>query len=118
MKPDIYPDAPANPWRHIIIPLALQSPPLMLSILAFAAKHMGAIGFSKSEGSGTPDSLSNTLQQHAMRLLAQEVHDFTNSDPSRDVLHVGRDVSRSRSNAILATMLVLCNVETVWPGEL
>lgn len=109
-----------NPWRHIIIPLALQSPPLLSSILAFAAKHINAIAFSKSgEGASSgPDSLSTALQQQAIKLLAQEVHEFAKMDVLHAALAMNKNANWNRSNAILAAMLVLCNVETVWPGIL
>jgi hypothetical protein len=44
-------DCPENPWRHIIIPLALESSPLLNAILAFAAKHINALSFSASRDS-------------------------------------------------------------------
>jgi hypothetical protein len=113
-------DSRDNPWRHIIIPLALQSPPLLSSILAFAAKHINAITFSKSgeSASSVSDSLSTTHQQQAIKLLAQEVHEFSKTDISHSALAMNKNVNWNRSNAILAAMLVLCNVETVWPGIL
>jgi len=111
-------DCPENPWRHIIIPLALESPPLLNAILAFAAKHMNAVSFSASREitSMMPVSLPDTFQQRAMKLLAREIHELAIAGTSRTPVDVEKYVTRNRSNAILATMLVLCNVETVWPG--
>lgn len=97
--------------------MALQSPALLSSILAFAAKHIDAIKFSNSIAPISPGSLSSTLQQRAVKLLAQEVHDLSKNTSSRNCLIASNENSWNRTNAILATMLVLCNVETVWPGK-
>lgn len=112
-------DCQENPWRHIIIPLALQSPPLLNAILAFAAKHLNAITFSNSRETTSiaPARLSDKFQQHAMKLLAQEIRQFATMDLSHSPTNANEEVSRTHRNALLATMLVLCNVETVWPGK-
>jgi hypothetical protein len=112
-------DCPENPWRHIIIPLALESPPLLNAILAFAAKHINAVSFSASRETTSmmPISFPDTFQQRAMNLLAREIRELATAEASRTSVGVEKFVNRNRSNAILATMLVLCNVETVWPGR-
>jgi hypothetical protein len=112
-------DCPENPWRHIIIPLALESPPLLNAILAFAAKHINAVSFSapRDNTSMMPVSFSDTFQQRAMKLLAREIHELATTEASWTSVGVEKVVNRNRSNAVLATMLVLCNVETVWPGQ-
>ena len=112
-------DCPENPWRHIIIPLALQSPPLLNAVLAFAAKHINAVAFANT-GESTSIMLappSDKFHQQAMKLLAQEVRKFATKDISQPFSNVGEAASQNLKNALLATMLVLCNVETVWPGE-
>ena len=111
------PDSPGNPWRHIIIPMAFQSPALLSAILAFAAKHIDAIKFSNQSKpiSNMPSTQVSVLQQRAMKLLAQEVQDLTRTTNSGGILET-KSVLWNRTNAILATMLVLANVETVWPG--
>lgn len=112
-------DCHENPWRHIIIPLALESPPLLNAILAFAAKHMNALSLSASRDSASIASLTfhDLFQQKAMKLLAQEIQDFTAERDPQASFELPKNASRNRSNTILATMLVLCNVETVWPGR-
>jgi Fungal specific transcription factor domain len=112
-------DCHENPWRHIIIPLALESPPLLNALLAFAAKHINAVSFSASKDSMSvmPVSLPERFQQKAIRLLAREIQDLATQKDSQTSLDTIRCSSQQRSNAILATMLVLCNVETVWPGK-
>jgi hypothetical protein len=107
-----------NPWRNIIIPLAFQSPPLLNAILAFAAKHMNALASSEMGklASIVPSRTSDILQERAMVLLAQEIRKMAmagNAVPSTGS-NVAHETNR---NALLATMLVLCNVETVWPGK-
>jgi len=112
-------DCQENPWRYIIIPLALESPPLLNAILAFAAKHINAVSFSASRESTLvmPVSSPDSFQQRAMNLLAREIQKFTTEKSSCASVDMHKYVIRNRSNAILATMLVLCNVETVWPGQ-
>jgi Fungal specific transcription factor domain len=114
-------DCHENPWRHIIIPLALESPPLLNAILAFAAKHINAVYLSSSINPGRstsmmPAILPDTFQQKAVKLLAQEIKELASERGSQVSFAIHKDVSRNHTNAILATMLVLCNVETVWPG--
>lgn len=111
-------DSPGNPWRHIIIPMAFQSPALLSAILAFAAKHIDAIKFSNQSKtvSNMPSTQVNVLQQRAMKLLAQEVQDLTRTTNSGGIFET-KSVLWNRTNAILATMLVLANVETVWPDS-
>lgn len=112
-------DCHENPWRHIIIPLALESPPLLNAILAFAAKHINAVSFSASRKkmSMIPVSFPERFQQNAVALLAREIQEFAKEKDSLGYFDMTKTISRNRSNAILATMLVLCNVETVWPGQ-
>jgi hypothetical protein len=112
-------DCVENPWRYIIIPLALESPPLLNAILAFAAKHINAISLSASRDTTSimPISFPDTFQLKAMKLLAREIQEFAREKDSQASTGIHKNDSRNRSNAILATMLVLCNVETVWPGQ-
>ena len=112
-------DCPENPWRQIIIPMAFQSPPLLNAVLAFAAKHINAVTLA-NKGESTAvvlAPLSDKFQERAMKLLAQEVHKFATRDVSQPLSNVSEEASYNHRNALLATMLVLCNVETVWPGE-
>jgi len=99
--------------------LALESPPLLNAILAFAAKHINAVSLSASRENTSmmPVSFPDTFQQRAMKFLAREIHELAIAENSRTSVGVEHYVSRNRSNAVLATMLVLCNVETVWPGQ-
>jgi hypothetical protein len=113
-------DCHENPWRHIIIPLALESPHLLNAILAFAAKHIKAVSMpaSKDITAFIPISYPERFQQKAVTLLAREIQEFATERDCQPPSNTTKGISRNRSNAILATMLVLCNVETVWPGEL
>lgn len=113
-------DCPENPWRHTLIPLALHSPPLLNAILAFAAKHLNAVAYSHSGGSTSiaPARVSDKFQQQAMKLLARDIKQFATTHVSHPASSANDGTSRAHRNALLATMLVLCNVETVWPGVL
>jgi hypothetical protein len=107
-----------NPWRHIIIPLALESPPLLNAILAFAAKHLNAVSLPASrETTSIMPISSDIFQQKALKLLAREIQEFAREKDSRVSTGIRNDLHQNRLNSILATMLVLCNVETVWPGQ-
>jgi hypothetical protein len=54
-------DSTNNPWRQLIIPLAFQSTPVMLAVLAFAANHIDAITpKAASDPSVVAVSCSNT----------------------------------------------------------
>jgi hypothetical protein len=111
-------DCHENPWRHIIIPLALESPPLLNAILGFAAKHINAVSLSAARKSSSmmPVSFPDSFQQKAVKLLALEIKEFAAEKEYMASFGMPKVASRNRSNAILATMLVLCNIETVWPG--
>jgi hypothetical protein len=50
-----------------------------------------------------------------MKLLAREIEGFTKLAPGSSYLPK-KNSSNTGSDSILATMLVLCNVETIWPG--
>jgi hypothetical protein len=112
-------NSPENPWRHIIIPLALVSPPLLNAILAFAAKHINAVTLSTLQESTSviPVILPETFQQRAMNLLAREIQELAAAEIPQTSSTWDQKAFANRSNSILATMLVLCNVETVWPGQ-
>lgn len=112
-------NSPENPWRHVIIPLALESPPLLNAILAFAAKHINAVSFptSKESTSVMPVFFPDTFQQRAIKLLAREIQELAVAESSPNSITGDQNFFGNRSNVILATMLVLCNVETVWPGQ-
>jgi len=112
----VWADLPNNPWRHTIIPMALQSPPLLYSILAFASKHLNAMMItSPREGfSNAVFSSTNNFQERAVKLLAREILEINLSQNSATS---NKNLSTTRSNVILATMLVLTNVETVYPGR-
>lgn len=106
-----------NPWRHIIIPLALESPPLLNAILAFAAKHLNAVSLSASRETISIMPISpDIFQQKALKLLAREIQELSR-DKDSVTSGIRKDLNQNRPNAILATILVLCNVETVWPGQ-
>jgi len=102
-----------NPWRNQIMPMVLKSPALLNAVLAFASKHISAIANSNAnlELSRNEFGQSNVFMQQALNLLAVELQPLLSSI---DRLEVG---AQDCVNQVLATMLVLINVETVWPGQ-
>lgn len=88
-----------------------------MAIFAFAAKHFNAILLSASrETTSIMPISSDIFQQKALKLLAREIQEFAKEKDSVS-LGIQKCLNQNRSNVILATMLVLCNVETVWPGQ-
>lgn len=66
-----------NPWRHIILPVALESPPLLNAILAFAAKHLNTVSLSASrEITSIIPIHSDNFQQKVLKLLAREIQEL------------------------------------------
>jgi hypothetical protein len=111
-------DSSENPWRDIIIPMAMESPLVLLSILTFAAKHMSAMAQSAllEAESRRAAHYSRLYGNQALKLLAQELRSITSLDQAGLSTSLVDSQTRHRYNSILATMLILCNVETVRPG--
>jgi hypothetical protein len=111
-------DSSENPWRDIIIPMAMESPLVLLSILTFASKHMSAMAQSAllEAESRTAADYSRMYGNQVIKLLAQELRPLTSSDQAGSSTSLVDSHARRRYNSLLATMLVLCNVETVRPG--
>jgi hypothetical protein len=112
-------DSPENGWRDIIIPMALQFPLVLNSILAFAAKHISAMSSSPPTDtlSRIAAGYSEVYGNQALRLLVQELQPLAAATPG-DLSHYLADGHTIEwYNSLLAAILVLCNVETVRPGE-
>lgn len=112
-------DTPENQWRDVIVPMAIESPLVLLSVLAFAAKHVSAMAqFALlDEESKKAAKYSRIYGNQALKLLTQELRLVTSVDQSKSCTSLLDTHPRRRYNSLLATMLVLCNVETVRPGE-
>ncbi|KUJ12603.1 uncharacterized protein LY89DRAFT_738377 [Mollisia scopiformis] len=103
-------DSTDNPWQNIILPLAIESPPLLHSLLAMAAgdisdryygcAHMAAdtvYGFTRN-------------RNKALELLAEHLRqDLAVSNAS--------NLQSQANNHILASIVVLCYHEIKWPSS-
>lgn len=97
-------DSPNSPWRVHMLPLSVQSPSLLLSILALAAEHLTArMGDSWSGGKAI---LSRDYRGKCLALLAEDLR--AEASGKRHV-----EIEQSRANATLATVLTLCHSEMV-----
>jgi hypothetical protein len=112
-------DTSENPWRDIIVPMAIESPLVLLSVLTFAAKHVSAMAqfASLDEESRKAAEYSRMYGNQTLKLLAQELRLLTSADQTKSSTSLLGTQASQRYNSLLATMLVLCNVETVRPGE-
>lgn len=111
-------DSSDNPWRDIIIPMAMESPLVLLSILTFASKHISAMAQSallEAEARKAAD-YSKLYGNQALKLLAQELRTLRSLDQGKTSTSLVVSHARRRYNSLLVAMLVLCNVETVKPG--
>lgn len=111
-------DSSENEWRDVIIPMALESPLVLSSILAFAAKHISAMANSTSMERLLEDASNYSMvyRNQALNLLARELRQLTSENHGSSSISIVQDNTRQRYNILLAAMLVLCNVETVKPG--
>lgn len=96
-------DGPKNLWRTVLIPLGMESPSLLLAILALSAEHytskMGST-WSKQQGIS-----SSHYRDKSLRLLAQNLRCEMTEGASTP--HQGPP------SAMLATILILCNLEMI-----
>ncbi|KAI1628746.1 fungal-specific transcription factor domain-containing protein [Exophiala viscosa] len=103
-------DGPDNAWRTIMLPLAMESEALLLAILALSAEHYSSKTGSTLTGEHGP--LSAHYRERSLQLLAQNL---------RTELAENQKAHQGPACAMLATILVLCNVEmihcdsAVWP---
>jgi hypothetical protein len=115
----VWNDSSDNPWRQVIMPMALHSAPLLYSTLAFASKHLNAM--RRSTSTDVNNKFTNPQSYHfqvqAMRLLAIEIENFMLTQKYAEESLSNQQSPATSVNEILATMLVLTNVETVWPGQ-
>lgn len=109
-------DTPENQWRSTMIPLALKSTPLLLSMLAFAAEHLSSVTLpSCSSLKEDLTKRAHNYRDSALTLLASDLRSTTLISDSLD--SIDRGISRKETiNPVLASMLMLCNMETIRPG--
>lgn len=96
-------DGPDNPWRTLLLPLAMQSPSLLLAVLALSAEH-----YCSRSGSKWPADtglVSSVYRDRSLQLLAQDMR-----------TQIGEDSTMARqapASSMLATILTLCNLEMI-----
>ncbi len=96
-------DGPDNAWRTIMLPLAMESESLLLAILALSAEHYSSKIGSTWSAEGGP--LSVRYRDQSVQLLAQNLRRELTEDQT--AAHQGP------ACAMLATILVLCNLEMI-----
>ncbi|KAK6533282.1 hypothetical protein TWF694_002234 [Orbilia ellipsospora] len=103
-------DTPSNPWRKIMIPLAMQSPTLLLALLAVSANHLSAQNggnhpvYSPAATRYRDSSLA--LITSRLKLETQTLG-YQSPDPTYQI----RD--KMDSDATLAAIIMLTNFEMI-----
>ncbi|KEF59058.1 uncharacterized protein A1O9_03901 [Exophiala aquamarina CBS 119918] len=96
-------DGPRNTWRTVIIPLGMESPSLLLAILALAAEHYTSkMGSTWSKQHGVS---SSHYRDKSLKLLAQNLRCEMSEGASTP--------HQEPPSAMLATILILCNLEMI-----
>lgn len=109
-------DSVDNPWRSIILPMAMESPSLLFSILSMAAGDLSS-KCSNASISNDISRKSNIYRELAIKHLASELADYTTITHTNSLTPKGATIT-------LAATLVLCNLEvklphsTLWPTHL
>ncbi|RDW69919.1 hypothetical protein BP5796_08316 [Coleophoma crateriformis] len=106
-------DSSDNPWRNIILPMALESPSLMFSVLALSA---GDISFKAPSGTSLSSqslSVSTQYRDKALELLALQLKSETQGSDNNSL----QTVDQKPANKVLATTLMLFNLEILQPGS-
>lgn len=103
-------DTPSNPWRKIMIPLAMQSPTLLLALLAVSANHLSA------QNSGNYPAYSSAATRYRDSSLALitnrlKIETQTLGYQSPDPTYQIRD--KMDSDATLAAIIMLTNFEMI-----
>ncbi|OQU95275.1 Fungal specific transcription factor domain-containing protein [Cladophialophora immunda] len=96
-------DGPENPWRTLMLPLAMHSPSLLLALLALSAEHYSAR--SESPWAVNDGFASRNYRDKSLLLLSEDLRAEWTEHAS-----VAR---HARASGILATILVLCNLEMI-----
>lgn len=98
--------------------MAMESPLILSSILAFAAKYMSAMAkFALiDELSRKVSGYSWVFGNRALDLLTQELQILTSTGRTDSSVRPVGGYTRRRYDTLLVAILVLYNVETVRPG--
>ncbi|KAG4435342.1 hypothetical protein IFR05_009165 [Cadophora sp. M221] len=101
-----------NPWRKLILPLAIEFPPVLHSVLAMAAGDLTERHFSIPKP--LDEDLLGYTRHHSKALehLTRYVKYQVQQDRATE-----NDFGQGPSNSILATISILCFHETRWPSN-
>jgi len=98
-------DTPENRWRNDILPLAQESPSLLFAILALSSANLHSRLPSQQQSSIPMSTEFVRYRDRSLQLLSHQLQDDARSQSGKSVA------------LILATMLVLCNLEMVHPDS-
>lgn len=109
----VWVDSCNNPWRNVILPLAYEEPLLLFSVLALAAEHRSKRAPDDSLQRIKLQTDACRFRDKSLKLLAN--HLKQEMQGRYDGHYEGKDdLSKTTSTkTILATMLMLCQLEMV-----
>lgn len=114
----VWVDGPENQWRTTMMSMALQSTPLLLSILAFAAEHLSSATLSSCAALKKDLTMrAKNYGDSALSLLTSDMRSAAIMSESLIATEGGLIPHNEVANSVLASMLILCNMETVRPGK-
>lgn len=112
----VWVDGPDNPWRTTIMSMALQSKPLLNSVLAFAAEHLSAVLPENAPLRSDVTHRAKKYRDVALGLLTSDMRSAAITSDAESSIESGVGNRNELANSVLASMLVLCNMETIRPG--
>ncbi|KAL5321011.1 hypothetical protein ACEPPN_011821 [Leptodophora sp. 'Broadleaf-Isolate-01'] len=114
----VWVDGPENQWRTTMMSMALQSTPLLLSILAFAAEHLSSATLSSCAALKKDLTMrAKNYGDSALSLLTSDMRSAAIMSESLIATEGGLIPHNEVANSVLASMLILCNMETVRPDS-
>jgi hypothetical protein len=96
-------DGPDNPWRKLLLPLVFRSESLLLALLALSAEHYTSR--PDSRGPLHDGFLASKYRDRSLLLLARDLR--------AEVIEDTNPARQTQASTILATILVLCNLEMI-----
>ena len=117
----VWVDSSDNPWRHVILPLAYNEPSLLYAVLAIAAEHLSQRAPNNSLHRVKHQADAARYRDKSLELLARQLEHEMQGQQSRQFQHLARTLAHPdtvsatapSAKSILATMLMLCQLEMV-----
>lgn len=100
-------DSIDNPWRSIILPLAMESPSLFFAVLSMAAEDLAL----QLNDASIPNGFSRDSKLYRERAMVLLTSDFANELTATSI----NSLSPKSITSVLAATLVLCNLEIKQP---